>query len=1609
MSIEDVLNRFDPIEPQAPLDTTEPQTDPFAETVRSTIPSGLSLLGRAAISAGETVENSLEFFGLNDSAVDTVSKLRQIDFFKPDLDEFLGRGFLQETPLGSIPSAFESLGPSLLAGGTGAAIGTAVAPGAGTLLGGLLGASASMLGLMGTAAYQQTYENEIARGVPEESARDTAFKVGVIEGAGEGAAALIPLAGLGKLAGNPLKKTLRNLLKIGPKQMALDFGKVYTGEQLTEFLQNTAQNKVLMDAGHSMESVLEGNLKTVIPTLFMTGSFQLGTKILNGRQKQELVAGLSEENPKELRQLYSDVIHKQLLKEDPGIATSWKQLADTKIQAEQPIDINQEFGQALDQLEQQDPQGSPTEVIETKAQDFQEQIDTDGDYDKAIEDLLDLKEPAATIPGLQKFIETPLKEREAPIRRTAGIEEQQRAFIEEGKQKEPARKLEAVKLKAKRLRAEKLLTPLAITNPENIEIVEQLEEIEASQDLLQDQKDQLSELLVDQAEQNTLEREPMPAQRRLELAKKSLQGTISQREQQELSFEIQRLKAQEPQEQKEDLKPPEEVPGVVTPKAVDVVRELQEQGEPVESRKEITTRKEGDIEFQVEAETGGDTTIASGSSVKSDQKFLLVRGEDGKWSVSVDGKLEELGLKDLKAAKLKANDLLVLKEGAAKREVTKGKGKKPKALRTTVGSMVAEPIDPDKPKSRWKVLDKGTGRELKSTGLRTAAEAERWMQKQQSQEVQKKQVQAQKKPKESVKKPVEPKEVPKEKKKVSLRRRKGEETVRRETIINDKGQAYILEDLVNSTYKTGMKIGEFSRKLRDTLGKAYNKIVGRIKELFKKAQAHLEKVTTGVERGQVVVRQEPKGLLEKPVEPEVTKEAPVEEPLKKRRDNLQKASTDTGTPVEKAWKGLGAFGRDVKKHSLKAFEVTSETLRRISPTWMHKLRRYEFDVTRNVKRHMESVKPFIDKLDTLSDTDRNDLWYALYNPAKMSEESARIIKDNKLQKEFKKVQEVLKELEDRADKTGILISRVKNYFPRHVKDYEGLMSFFDEQAKVDDTFKRELKEAEAQAEAKGADLSPSEKQELVASFITTGLYSKVPNPGSVKLRSLPHVPSRAMQYYSSLSDSLVTHIFEMNEKVGAFETAGKSGRKKFIKELRKLETQLEEDPKNQELLDRFEKIKGKIKTVEDAMDDSLAGMLEKDKTLTKGQAQLVASLFKQRFTQRGSRGAVQTLKNVGLGLMLGNPLSAITQLGDQAFNIYQHNTKAVGGMVEALKNKEFTKEFNFDSQHREFSNDSQSRMLDKLFTFTKLKAFDLYGKESFMKASFKKWQGSSLEEFEKKFGKSGEVFKDTKEVHKAFQEGGKNPDGSFNEDVLYALYSDLADFQPINLSETPEYYLKSGNLRILYMLKTFALKAVNSIVRETATEFRKGNYRQAGKNFFSLTALLGLAGASTDEIKDFILGREAEFLSDHVVDNLVALALMSRFDIEKGLREGSLIHTVASGALPPFGYIEDVLQDTQNLITGDDKTFKTLRNVPVVGRIAFERVSETGEQAKLKRRRRRILDDIREGKPIGGVRKRINEFNRRARKQKGIDLITHSSIKATKRRAKEKEIEEKAA
>lgn len=285
---------------------------------------------------------------------------------------------------------------------------------------------------------------------------------------------------------------------------------------------------------------------------------------------------------------------------------------------------------------------------------------------------------------------------------------------------------------------------------------------------------------------------------------------------------------------------------------------------------------------------------------------------------------------------------------------------------------------------------------------------------------------------------------------------------------------------------------------------------------------------------------------------------------------------------------------------------------------------------------------------------------------------------------------------------------------------------------------------------------------------------------------------------------------------------------------------------------------------------------------------------------------------------------------------------------------------------------------------------DQFGKTTTMNAALNKARGMSLAKFRKEY--KDILWEDTDKTYEDIRTGQNT------ELTRFFAFNELSNFQPVSLSEMPIKYLTAGNGRILYALKSYNVKALNSIYRESVHAWRtakdaKGKAK-AAQNVGRLLLLMTFAGATADEIKDFLLGNDSSSFSDNLHENLWKMTLISRYSLDKGWREGDLFGTIFGDILiPPSQLVTAPAKDVASLFNGEPD-FSTLKYLPW-GKLPYSWFSAEGESREKSRLKTNVMDDYKKGASFSKVRDRVNNYNAWARKNKE-PLITFSTLNRAK-------------
>lgn len=621
----------------------------------------------------------------------------------------------------------------------------------------------------------------------------------------------------------------------------------------------------------------------------------------------------------------------------------------------------------------------------------------------------------------------------------------------------------------------------------------------------------------------------------------------------------------------------------------------------------------------------------------------------------------------------------------------------------------------------------------------------------------------------------------------------------------------------------------------------------------------------------------------------------------------------TATRADKAIQEAIARDSSVSRLYSKSLDkylgTLSTRVRNISEPVFGRLRKYEFNTHVKTQKVLTEVEPFLKGMSELAPAVKNRLAGYLYNGNTKAAEGLMKASSPQMYESFvNQVKNTITRTGDELLESGHTFQKVDNYFPRLVKDYDGLRASLGkaEQGKIT----KALKDYAAKKDVAVSSLSSTERSEVID--LTLRGYNMDPSgnkPRFLKPRTMRTVPPEQLQYYASPEESLSMYLRGSVDDIEKRKFFGKS---------------VEESSGG---------ITDPDKSVGTFIDDELARG-----AIPAGKEADLTELLKSRFVggAQSPNEVNSFLRNTGYMGTIANPISALTQLGDPAISAAlkgfrntissMFGTKSVKLIDLGLENV-LTKELGGDVS-------KTATALSKMLKGTGFATVDRLGKETYINASLKK--ATSLvksKKGEQAFRKrQGKIYGDELE--------GLVTDlkaGNVTDNVKLYLFNELADIQPIALSEMPQWYLDSPNGRILYMLKSFTLKMYDVVRREIVKEWTQGNKGTAIKNAGLLSGYLTVANTGIQTSKDMLLGREVrpEDLPSKSLWSLLGVLGYNKYTSERYLERGDVLGAVYNTLTPAAPIISAIWTVGKELPKDDPNLEPALKGIPVVGPMLY--------------------------------------------------------------------------
>ena len=616
-----------------------------------------------------------------------------------------------------------------------------------------------------------------------------------------------------------------------------------------------------------------------------------------------------------------------------------------------------------------------------------------------------------------------------------------------------------------------------------------------------------------------------------------------------------------------------------------------------------------------------------------------------------------------------------------------------------------------------------------------------------------------------------------------------------------------------------------------------------------------------------------------------------------------------------------AVGRVLNPYLDKYLGVLSTRIGNISQPILRRMRRFEYDVHVNTVNKITEITPFIKGMESLKKTNKvayNAVAKALYNG---NYETAIKNMPESLSKEFTKpggIKDSLNKMYDDLGDSGLVFDKLEDYFPRTLKDYDGLMKDISGGRKSE---LQKMQDEYAQRKGKigAAELTDQEKSEIANRYLRGYGLTTDGLPKFAKKRKLDNLTDEQIEkFYTSPEESLSLYFRNAINTVERNRFFGRN----------------------------LVKAKGDID-----IDDSVGKLIAEDTSLSPEQINDLTGLIKSRFVggEQSTGSAIGTIKDLGYMGTIANPISAIVQLGDLgvsgALNGFRNTfaamfkTKDIGLIDVGINNAM--------QEVAEGGTRGTARLLNKLFDISGFRTLDRLGKETFMNASFRKAINqvktpAGERAFKRKWGQfyGDDVFAIIDDL-KAYKPKSKGGEG-ITDNIKFHGFNELSGIQPISMLEMPQPYLDNPNIgRISYMLKSFMIKQLDVARRGIIQEFKKGNKKTAIKNATVLAGYLSAANVGTRLVRDLLLGRdiEPEQIPTQAMWALTGVYGIDKYTTDRYLKEGRVTEYAVNFITPATPIVDSVFKvgkEGIDALYGEDVNLEpALKGIPLVGPLAY--------------------------------------------------------------------------
>ena len=187
---------------------------------------------------------------------------------------------------------------------------------------------------------------------------------------------------------------------------------------------------------------------------------------------------------------------------------------------------------------------------------------------------------------------------------------------------------------------------------------------------------------------------------------------------------------------------------------------------------------------------------------------------------------------------------------------------------------------------------------------------------------------------------------------------------------------------------------------------------------------------------------------------------------------------------------------------------------------------------------------------------------------------------------------------------------------------------------------------------------------------------------------------------------------------------------------------------------------------------------------------------------------------------------------------------------------------------------------------------------------------------------------------KAMENGGKNEDGTWNNDAKYVYWYLLTKIQPINAATVSANYNRVGAFaKSMYQFSTVATRQMGFLVDYWRMKAQTGGTVKAALGMLQFVAFCMAIGMPKEVIESILKGREPDISGSFVMSPFHVM-MINEYTLAVAKREG-IPSAVFRTWSAKFGLGDNFSRDVIGFLSGKDFKFNTSRNIPVIGAFMY--------------------------------------------------------------------------